>query len=143
MKDFMKKVPEQVASTFTIMMISFTVISKSRGIDSIPVTRLEELLFVAILGGVLMEFAFGKCVIKQMADLKRVYIFIVPFAFITFVCAVIFEWITQLDRIGTYIQFIGIFLVCGLVSVILFEIEHWLRGKEYTKKLKEYQNGGK
>ncbi len=143
MKNFVKKVPQQTANTFTIMMICFTAISKSKGIDSIPVMRLTELLFLAIIGGVLMEFAFGKSVFKQLADLKRVCIFIVPFAFITFICAVLFKWITQLDKIGTYIQFIGCFLICGVISVLLFEMEHRLRGKEYTKKLKEYQNGDK
>ena len=39
-----------------------------------------------------------------------------------------------------YLKFIGIFLGCGLLSVLLFEIEHRIKGKEYTKKLKEYQN---
>lgn len=142
MKKFIKKVPEQIASTFTIMMVVFTVISSMNGIESIPVNRLGEMIFLAVIGGILMEFAFGKCVFKQMNDVKRVCIFIVPFAFVTFLAAIIFDWITALDSITTYIKFIGIFLVCGVVSVMLFEIEHRLRGREYTKKLKEYQNGG-
>lgn len=142
MKEFIKKVPEQIAGTFTIMVVVFTVIASINGIESIPVIRLGEMFFLSVIGGILMELAFGKCVFKQMNDVKRVCIFIVPFAVVTFLAAIIFEWITELDSITTYIMFIGSFLVCGVISVLLFEIEHRLRGREYTKKLKEYQNGG-
>jgi len=141
MKEFMKKVPQQVASTFTIMMIVFSVIAKLKGIEFIPVMRLGELFFLAMIGGILMEFVFGKYVFKQMEDMKRVCIFIVPFAIITFLAAVIFEWFTELDSIVAYLKFFGIFLVCGAISVLLFEMEHRSRGREYTRKLKEYQNG--
>ena len=33
--------------------------------------------------------------------------------------------------------------MCWLISILMFEIEHYIRGKEYTEKLREYQNGGK
>ena len=78
-----------------------------------------------------------------MSDVKRICLFIVPFALVTFFCSVIFQWITELNVVGTYIKFIGIFFVCWLISIIIFEIEHSIRGKKYTEKLREYQNGGK
>lgn len=143
MKSFIKNIPRQIMETFAIMMICFTIIACSRGIETIPITRLVELFFLSIIGGIWMEFSFGTCIIKKMTDAKRVCIFIVPFAIATFICAVIFQWITQLKLISTYIKFIGIFLVCWVVSIIIFEIEHRIRGKKYTEKLREYQRGGK
>lgn len=142
MKNFIKNVPSQIVATFTIMILVLTAISISLGVETIPVTRLVEFFLLAIPGGILMEFAFGTCIIKRMADVKRSIIFIVPFAIITFLCAVVFHWITELHTISTYVKFAGIFLGCWLLSLILFEIEHRIRGKKYTEKLREYQNEG-
>lgn len=143
MKKFIKNIPGQIASTFAIMVVCFTVISFSKGIETIPTTRLAELLVLAIIGGIWMEIAFGTCIIRKMSEVKRICLFIVPFAVITFICAVVFQWITELKVVGTYIRFIGIFFICWLISILIFEIEHTIRGRKYTEKLKEYQNGGK
>lgn len=143
MKRFIKNIPGQITSTFAIMVVCFIVISFSKGIETIPTTRLAELLILAIIGGIWMEFAFGTCIIKKMSDVKRICLFIVPFAMVTFICAVVFQWITELNVVGTYIKFIGIFFVCWLISIFIFEIEHTIRGKKYTERLREYQNGGK
>lgn len=86
-----------------------------------------------------MEIAFGQCVFRKLSDMKRVCIFMVPFAIVTFLVAVVFQWITQLNVLETYLKFIGIFVGCGVLSVLLFEIEHRIRGRQYTRKLKEYQ----
>lgn len=143
MKEFVKNVPAQIASTFAIMVVCFTMISFAKGIATIPTTRLLELLVLAIIGGIWMEFAFGTCIIRKMSEAKRICLFIVPFALITFICAVVFQWITELNVVGTYIKFIGIFFICWLISILIFEIEHTIRGKKYTEKLREYQKGGK
>lgn len=140
MKIFLKNSIRQIASTYAVMCLIFAIISTLRGVTAIPIMRFFELFILAVIGGVLMEFAFGKCVFKQLSDIKRVSLFIAPFAVITFLCAVIFQWITEYQSISVYLKFIGIFLGCGLLSVLLFEIEHRIKGKEYTKKLKEYQN---
>lgn len=142
MKKFAKNIPGQITDTFAIMMLCFTVISCSMGVETIPITRLVEFFILSTIGGIWMEFAFGTCIIRKMSDVKRVCIFIVPFAIITFICAVIFQWITELKMISTYIKFIGIFLVCWVISIIIFEIEHIIRGKKYTEKLREYQSRG-
>ena len=143
MKKFIKNIPGQITSTFAIMVVCFTAISFSKGIETIPTTRLAELLVLAIIGGIWMEFAFGTCIIRKMSEVKRICLFIVPFAVSTFICAVVFQWITELKVVGTYIKFIGIFFICWLISILIFEIEHTIRGRKYTEKLKEYQNGGK
>jgi len=142
MKQFLKNIPGQIAGTFTIMMSCFTVVSFCKGVEAIPMTILPELMVLSAIGGIWMEFAFGTGVIKNMPDAKRICLFIIPFALITFLCAVVFRWITELDVIGTYVKFITIFLVCWLISVGIMELEHSIRGKRYTEKLRKYQNGG-
>lgn len=139
---FIKKIPEQIASIFSIMMIVFTTISYFKGVETIATNRLIELFMLSIIGGIWMEFSFDTCIIKKMTDTKRGLIFIVPFAVVTFFFAVLFQWITKLKLISTYIKFIGIFFVCWIISMILLELEHSIRGKQYTQKLREYQNGG-
>lgn len=142
MKKFIKRIPEQIAATFSIIMIVFTTISYLKGVDTIALHRLIELFMLSVIGGIWMEFAFGKHVIKKMTDIKRALIFIVPFAVTTFLFAVLFQWITKLNLISTYVKFIGIFIICWIISIVLFEIEHTIKGKQYTQKLREYQNGG-
>lgn len=139
---FIKKIPEQIANIFSIMMIVFTIMSYFKGLETIATNRLIELFMLSIIGGIWMEFAFGTCIIKKMTDTKRGLIFIIPFAVVTFLFAILFQWITKLNLISTYVKFIGIFFVCWVVSMILFEIEHSIKGKQYTQKLREYQNGG-
>ncbi len=143
MKEFLKNIPGQIASTYTIMLVVFFIINKKMGISQVPLNRLMELFLVAVIGGILMEAAFGKCLIRRMSDKKRICLFLVPFAGITFICAALFGWVTEFDMLDTYVRFIGVFLVCGVVSLIIFEVEHQIRGREYTRKLKEYQKGGK
>lgn len=143
MKKFIKNIPGQIAATYTIMLVCFTIIAWSRDIETVSVVRLAELFLLSVAGGVWMEFSFGTCIIRKMADVKRVCIFIVPFAIVTFLFAVTFQWITELKKISTYLKFAGIFLICWVISIVLFEIEHIIRGKKYTEKLKEYQRGGK
>ena len=143
MKQFMKKIPGQIAGNFAIMMICFTVISLFKGVEIIPISRLVELFMLSVIGGIWMEFSFGTCMIKSMTDAKRICLFIVPFALVTFLAAVVFQWITEWNVLSTYMKFIGIFLVCWIISIVVMEVEHTIRGKKYTEKLREYQNGGK
>lgn len=142
MKQFMKNIPGQIAGTFTIMMMCFMVISLFKDAETIPMTLLLEMFLLSAIGGIWMEFTFGTCVIKGMTDAKRICLFIVPFAIVTFLYAVIFQWITELRVISTYVKFMGIFLGCWLISFVVMELEHTIRGKKYTEKLREYQNGG-
>ncbi len=139
MKNFWKNVSVHIVSTYTIMIVTFSCISAIKGLEVVPVNKLFELALLAVFGGIWMEVSFGTCIIKKMSDIKRACIYIVPFALVTFACAVVFQWITELDAIGTYLRFIGIFFACWVISVILFEIEHCVKSKQYTKKLREYQ----
>lgn len=139
MKRFIKNIPGQIANTYTIMLICFSVISQVQGKEVVPSKLLLQLLGLSVMGGILMEFSFGECIFKKMSDVKRICIFTIPFCIITFVFAVVFQWITKLSVLETYVKFIGIFLGCGILSVVIAEIEHGIRGRRYTQQLKEYQ----
>lgn len=142
MKQFIKKIPGQICSTYATMVSVFFIISFCMGVETIPLMRLGQLALVAVLGSILMELYFGTSVIKQMADITRCTLFIISFAAITFVCAVYFQWITKLDSMKTYVSFIGVFAICWVVAIFIGELEHYFRGKKYTQKLKEYQKRG-
>lgn len=139
MKTFIKNVPGQFARTYTAMLVCFTAIGCAKGVETVPMARLAELFCLAAVGGFLMEASFGKCIFKGMAYPKRVCVFVVPFAAATCACAAMFGWGGKLE-LGGCIRIAGLFIACGLLSVALFEIGHWARGREYTWKLRDYQN---
>jgi|GEM_PF-1572385 len=143
MKRFCQNALSQIGSTYAIMMAVFTLISILNGVEAVPVARLGQLCILSVIGGTLMEIAFGKIVFRRMADAKRVCLFIVPFCVVTLLFALGYGWITRTDALSTYLRFFAIFLACGVLSVILFDIEHHLRGRKYTEKLKAYQQRGK
>ena len=142
MKQFIKKLPGQICSTYATMVSVFFIISFCMGVETIPLMRLGQLALVAVLGSILMELYFGTCVIKQMADITRCTLFVISFAAITFVCAVYFQWIVHLDSMRTYASFIGIFAIGWAVAIFIGELEHYFRGMKYTQKLREYQKRG-
>ncbi len=136
---FIKNVPMQFARTYTVMLVCFTAIGCAKGVELVPVARLLELALLAVVGGFLMEVAFGRCIFKRTAYSKRVCVFIIPFAAATYAFAAGFQWVPGM-ALGDYLKLAGLFVVCGLLSVSLFEIEHWVRGRKYTGKLRDYQN---
>lgn len=140
MKRFLKNTLSQIGSTYAIMLAVFTIISIMKGVETVPVARLGQLAGLSVIGGLLMEMAFGTVLFPVLADVKRVCIFLVPFCFATLLFALTFGWLTKTDTISAYLRFIGVFLICGAVSVALFEVEHHIRGKRYTKQLKAYQH---
>lgn len=143
MKRFCQNALSQIGSTYAIMMAVFTLISILNGVETVPVARLGQLCILSVIGGTLMEIAFGKTIFRKLADAKRVCLFIVPFCAVTLLFALGYGWITRTDTVSTYLRFFGIFLGCGVLSVILFDIEHRLRGRRYTEKLKAYQQRSK
>lgn len=140
MKTYIKNVPWQFARTYTVMLVCFTAIGCAKGMEMVPMARLAELLLLAVVGGFLMEAAFGKCIFKKMTYTKRMCVFVIPFATATCACASVFGWSDGMEHIGDYIRLGALFAACGILSVVLCEIEHWIRGREYTWKLKAYQN---
>ena len=139
MKLFFKELPKQVAYTFTTMITVFLAIALIRGIETMSIHRLLQLFIIAIIGGAMQLVAFSDIFISKMSDIKRLTIFIIPFVIITMIFAILFNWF-DVNMIKSWIIFFSIFLGCFAISIILFEIEHRIKGEKYTSKLIEYKN---
>lgn len=139
MKKFFKKLPGEVLHLFGIMMMVFLVSALINGVESFSVYRIAQLFGIAVLGGVLILTAFSDIFFKKISYILRICIFIVPFFFISLGFAVAFSWFTSAN-IMNWVIFIGIFLFCFALSIVIYLITLKVKGKEYTEKLKEYQN---
>lgn len=142
MKMFIKRLPHEVAQIFLIMMIVFFVLALLNGVESISVYRIGQLLGIAVIGGALLLIAFSDVFIKKVSYIVRICVFIVPFFFVTLIFALLFSWFTNANII-TWLIFIGIFLFCFALSIVIYLITVKIKGKEYTQKLIEYQNKSK
>lgn len=139
---FIKKLPCEVAQIFSIMMIVFTFSALMNGFDSISVYRIAQLFAIAVLGGALILFAFSDIFLKKVSYILRICTFIIPFFLISLACAFAFSWIST-ENLMNWIVFIGIFLFCFMLSIVIYLITVKIKGKEYTDKLIEYQNKDK
>lgn len=137
-KQFFKMLPIETAKIFTIIMTVHITISLVLGVEVISVNRNLQLLAISVLGGALMLTAFSDIFVKKISFIWRLVIFIVPFFIITMIFAIVFSWI-DFD-FYRWLIFIGIFLVCFSLSLIIYFVECKIKGKKYTEKLIEYQN---
>ena len=142
MKLFIKRLPYEVAQIFSIMMVVFFVIALINGVESVSLYKIGQLLGIAIIGGALMLIAFSDMFIKKVSYIVRICIFIVALFFVTLIFALAFSWFTNAN-IMIWLMFIGIFLFCFTLSVVIYFITVKIKGKEYTQKLIEYQNKSK
>lgn len=140
-KLFFKKLPAEVFQLFGIMMMVFIASALMNGIESFSIYRIVQLFGIAVLGGALILIAFSNIFFKKIHYIIRICIFILPFFFITLAFAVAFSWFTS--NILNWLVFIGIFLFCFALSIAVYLITLKVKGKEYTEKLKEYQNKNK
>ncbi|MEE0059648.1 MAG: hypothetical protein UE295_02340 [Acutalibacteraceae bacterium] len=142
MKKFIKRLPQEVSHIFSIMMVVFLVSALMNGVENISVYKIAQLFAIAVLGGMLLLIAFSDIFIKKVLYIVRICIFIVPFFFVTLIFALTFSWFKSLNII-TWVWFIGIFLFCFALSVVIYLVTTKIKGKEYTEKLIEYQNKNK
>lgn len=138
-KLFMKRLPHEVSQIFSIMMVVFLFSALINGVESFPVYRIGQLLAIAVLGGVLILVAFSDIFIKKVAYIVRICVFIVPFFFVSLIFALAFSWFTNAN-IVTWLWFIGSFIICFALSIVIYLIKTKIKGKEYTEKLIEYQS---
>ena len=139
MKLFIQKLPHEVAQIFSIMMVVFFFTALINGVENISVYRIGQLLAIAVFGGAFMLVAFSDIFIKKVSYIIRICVFIVPFFLITLIFALVFSWFTT-SSLMPWLLFIGIFLFCFALSVVIYLISSKIKGKEYTEKLIEYQN---
>lgn len=142
MRIFLKRLPQEISHIFSIMMVVFFVSALMNGVESFSVYKIGQLLAIAVLGGVLLLIAFSDIFVKKVSYIVRICIFIVPFFFVSLIFALAFSWFT-ISNIINWIWFIGIFLLCFALSIVIYLITTKIKGKEYTEKLIEYQNKSK
>lgn len=138
-KIFFKKLPGEVIKIFGIIMTVFTAVALINGVETFSIYRIAQLFGIAVLGGVLMLTAFSDIFFKKTPYILRICIFIVPFFLITMGFSVAFSWFPSSNVIN-WLIFIGIFLFCFVLSISIYFISLKVKGKEYTEKLREYQN---
>lgn len=139
MKLFFKRLPHEVSQIFSIMMVVFLFTALINGAESFSIYRIAQLLAIAVLGGALILVAFSDIFLKKVSYVVRMCVFIVPFFFVTLIAAIAFSWFTAAS-VKTWLWFVGIFLICFAVSVVIYLITTKIKGKAYTEKLVEYQN---
>lgn len=137
--EIISQIPKYTAYSFSMSMVVFMVISLIVGVESMSTSRLIQLLIICIVAAILQMIAFSDICIKKLAYTKRLVVFMFPFLVVITAFAVKFEWL-PIESIGAWGIFIGIFLICFIVSTILFEIYFRITGDKYTGILNEYKN---
>lgn len=138
-KKIISQIPKYAAYSFSMSMVVFIIIGLIVGVDGMPMSILLQLLIVCIIAAILQMLAFSDICIKKLSYIKRLSIFMFPFLAVITAFAVKCGWF-PVESIGAWALFIGIFIVCFVVSAILFEINFRITGDKYTGILNEYKN---
>ena len=133
--EIISQIPKYTAYSFSMSMVVFMVISLIVGVESMSTSRLIQLLIICIVAAILQMIAFSDICIKKLAYTKRLVVFMFPFLVVITAFAVKFGWF-PIESIGAW----GIFMICFIVSTILFEIHFRITGDKYTGILNEYKN---
>ena len=143
MKEFFAKLPQAIMLVFGIMITVFSTIAFANGFEALSVFRIFQLLGIAVIAGTLMLVAFSDIFIKNMKQILRAVIFMIPLMLTTLIFALAFSWFPT-GSFKSWAIFLTIFLVCFagcfVIFLIINFIEKLIRGRKYTEKLKEYQN---
>ena len=91
------------------------------------------------MSAVLQLFAFSDIVFEKMVYTKRMCVFMFPFLVVIIGFAKVFGWF-PMENIGAWITFLTIFLLCFVISLVIFEIQFKITGDKYTGVLNEYKN---
>lgn len=138
-KKIISQIPKYTAYSFSMSMVVFMVIGLITGVEGMPMSMLIQLLVVCIIAAILQMIAFSDICIKKLAYIKRLSIFMFPFLVVITAFAVKCGWF-PVESMGAWVLFIGIFIICFVVSTILFEIHFRITGDKYTGLLNEYKN---
>lgn len=132
-------IPKYTAFSFSMSMIVFMTIGFFLGEESMQLKMIVQLLALCIVSAVLQLFAFSDIVFEKMVYTKRMCVFMFPFLVVIIGFAKVFGWF-PMENIGAWITFITIFLLCFVISLVIFEIQFKITGDKYTGVLNEYKN---
>ena len=137
--EIISQIPKYTAYSFSMSIVVFMAVGLFVKIESISISMLIQLLIVCIIAAILQMIAFSDICINKLEYTKRLAIFMFTFLIVITAFAVKFGWF-PIENIGAWILFIGIFVMCFIISTILFEIHFRKTGDKYTGILNEYKN---
>ena len=144
----MKKILQALPELLTNLCISFTVATLVYTLfdwDKETMRRgwVFEILLLCAVATVLQYLLFSGKAVKRLSYLWRMAIFAVLMLAAVSGCAVAFRWF-PLDQMGSWLWFVGIFLVGFAAITLVFELFFRFQRKQYDAALGRYkrQNPG-
>lgn len=131
-------IPKYTAFSFSMSMIIFMTIGFFLGEEAMQLKMIIQLLALCTVSAVLQLVAFSELFFDKMAYTKRMCVFMFPFLVVIIGFAMLFGWF-PMENIGAWITFITIFLLCFVISLVIFEIHFKITGNKYTGVLNEYK----
>lgn len=147
MKKFLIEFKSEFQSTFSLMMIIFIMANFIKKNEMISLNLLIQMMMLAIIVSLLIMLCFKDYLLKKISEPLRIILFVVVFGVLSYIMIVGLGWFSisnnPLDSWHTFYKiFLFTFVLVALVIFILiFEINYQKKGKEYTKKLKEFKEG--
>ena len=131
-------IPKYTAFSFSMSMIVFMTIGFFLGEEAMQLKMIIQLLALCTVSAVLQLVAFSELFFEKMSYTKRMCVFMFPFLVVIIGFAMLFGWFPT-ENIGAWITFITIFLLCFVISLVIFEIHFKITGYKYTGVLNEYK----
>ena len=141
MNKFLKGILEwktYVCMMFTGSVIIFWLAAYFQGWEGIPLASLAQLFLLSVIGSLLQGIMFTEWVFKTMAYLARLLGFAVIFLAVLSVFAWKGQWFPA-EAFGSWLVFMGIFLVIFVIMTAGYEIYFRITGKKYDGLLGERQ----
>ena len=135
--------PAETAKVFVILFLAYVISTIQKNgrneINKIPKLALILLAIAVPVLLIIVEPDYGTATAYIVSFLLMIFVAGIDRKYIITAFAVKFEWF-PIESIGAWGIFIGIFLICFIVSTILFEIYFRITGDKYTGILNEYKN---
>ena len=132
------QIPKNTAFSFSMSMIVFLVLGSIFGKETMSIRMIIQLLALCVVAAILQMGAFTDIIIPKMSYVKRMCLFMFPFLTVIIAFAAVFGWF-PMQSIGAWAIFLGIFALCFIVSLVIFEIHFKITGEKYTGLLNEYK----
>jgi len=141
MKNFIEGVAEWktwAALCFSGAMVLYLVVAALLGQSEIAILEIVALGIISSGGTFFQYLAFGPRMIKNMRYSLRMVVFALPFLVLLSATAYFFEWLPR-EAGGSWLLFIGIFLLAFVGMTVSFEVYFKATGKKYDGLLGQYR----
>ena len=144
MKKILQALPELLTNlciSFTIATLVYTLFDWNK--ETMRRGWVFEILLLCAIATLLQYVFFSGKAVKRLSYLWRMAIFAVLMLGVVSGAAVLFQWF-PLDQMGSWLWFVGIFLVGFAAITLVFELVFRFKRREYDEALGRYkrQNPG-